>query len=124
MLGSTKSMIKGPIVMLFMFGITPFTGKYFPYMMLGTIVLMVILIVSYLAEKKDESIVLDIISMLAKKSKVININDIIEEMYRDGRGSTVDSPENVYRHYKKKGVIPFDVEVLSPADYELRMASD
>ena len=126
MLESTKTILQIAILIPFMLMFSILSGKYMIYILAATVILVIVFLRLYSRNKSDESEILNVITTLSKKDKIINYNDISDEMmlrvYRDRKGYTYPGDyKKVYENYKKKGVIPFDIEVLYPFDYEDRM---
>jgi len=126
MLSSTKILISSILFFVILSFFSLISGKYFLYSMFLNIGVTGYILSAYFRDKKDETEILNVIATLSKDNTILSTQEIEDEMsirvYSKRNGYHYGGDvKNVYDVYKKKGVIPFDIEVLYPNEYALRI---
>jgi len=110
MISSKKNIIWIIVSIVFMY-ITFISGG--GYSLYFWILMLIFYIVFYFIDKKCENITLDIISQLYAINKQIDIKELSDKR---SCGFTQNDLK-FFNYYKRKGLIPFDAELIDPDNY-------
>jgi len=83
------------------------------YLMYGMPFFMTIFVVFFFIDKRCENMTLDVISELYAKNKQIDIKELSNKR---SCGFTQNDLK-FFNYYKRKGLIPFDAELVDPDGY-------